>query len=70
MSSKQSTPAMGQTGQLTAGDRKQGAIIGAACQLIEHVEPLPHCLLEHPTQNLVHLAASRPVVRRPSRVPK
>jgi hypothetical protein len=53
---EQSAPPMGQTGQLTARQRQQGPIIGVAYQLLEHVEPLPHCLPEDLTQNLVHLA--------------
>jgi hypothetical protein len=51
---------MGQTGQLTASHRQQRSVISAACQLVEHVEPLPHCLPEHLAQNLIHLAALLP----------
>ena len=56
MRSEQSPPAMGQSGQLTACDRQQRTIVGAVCQLVEHVEPLPHSLPEDLAQNLVHLA--------------
>jgi hypothetical protein len=56
MAGQQSTPTMSKTGQLTSCQRHQRPVIGAACQLVEHVEPLPHCLPEHLAQNLVHLA--------------
>ena len=56
MGSEQSPPPMGQSGQLTACDRQQRTIVGAVCQLVEHVEPLPHSLPEDLAQNLVHLA--------------
>jgi hypothetical protein len=46
---------MRQSGQLSARDRQQRAVVGAVCQLVEHVEPLPHCLPEDLAQNLVHL---------------
>jgi hypothetical protein len=63
MSSEQSTPAMGQTGQLAARHRHQRAVIGAAGEPIEHVKPIPHCLPEHLAQNLIHLAAFPPPSR-------
>jgi len=54
MGGEQGAPPMGQPGQLTARQRQQRPIIGPPCQLVEHVEPLPHCPLEHLAQNLVH----------------
>ena len=54
MGSEQGAPSMGQARQLTARQRQQRPIIGSAYQLVEHVEPLPHCPLEHLAQNLVH----------------
>ncbi len=63
MSSEQSTPAMSQPGQLATRHRDQRAVIGAAGELVEHVEPIPHCLPEHPAQNLIHLAAFPPPSR-------
>lgn len=68
MSHKQSAPRMGQTGQLATRHRHQRPIITAACQLVERVEPLPHCLPEDLAQNLVHLATF-PTSRCPGRVP-
>jgi hypothetical protein len=56
MSGEKSTPPLRQAGQLTARQGQQGLIISASHQLLEHVKPLPHRLLEHPAQNLVHLA--------------
>jgi len=56
MRSEQSPPPMGQSGQLTACGRQQRTIVGTVCQLVEHVEPLPHSLPEDLAQNLVHLA--------------
>ena len=56
MGGEQRPPPMGQSGQLTACYRQQRAIVGVVCQLVEHVEPLPHSLPEDLAQNLVHLA--------------
>lgn len=56
MSGEQSTPAVGQTRQLASCHRQQRPVIGAARQLVEHVEPVPHGLPENLTQNPVHLA--------------
>jgi hypothetical protein len=58
MSSEQSSPRMGQTGQLAARHRQQGPIVCPARQLIEHVETLPHCFPEDLAQNLVHLSSA------------
>jgi hypothetical protein len=46
---------MRQSGQLSARDRQQGTVVGAVRQLVEHIEPFPHCLPEDLAQNLVHL---------------
>jgi hypothetical protein len=56
MSGEESSPPLRQTRQLTARQGQQRLIISASHQLLEHVQPLPHRLLEHPAQNLVHLA--------------
>ncbi len=56
MGGEQSTPPVGQTRQLASCHRKQRPVIGAARQLVEHVEPVPHRLPEDLAQNPVHLA--------------
>ncbi len=53
--SEQSTPPVGQTRQLASCHGQQRPVIGAAHQLVEHVEPVPHRLPENLAQNLVHL---------------
>ena len=58
---------MGQTGQLTTRQRQQRPVISTACQLLDHVEPLPHCPLEDLAQSLVHLATFPPSRPRPGR---
>jgi hypothetical protein len=66
MRGEESAPPMSQAGQFTACDRQERPVVRVACQLVEHVEPVPHSLPEDLTQHLVHLLNS--TFHRPSRI--